>query len=272
MHARSGDLPPSEARVIDLLLTDPLFVGTSTTAQVAARAQVSAPSVVRAARAVGFDGFAELKVAIARVRGTADFFAPPIALSADAGVTEVVSAAVQAGHDALTALEGALDAQSLQTAVGTIAGASQVLAFGAGPSATVAADVVFRLRALGVRTAGIQDHESAMIASRLLDRGDALIVVSSTGRTATTLAVADAAATAGADVIAITNQYDTPLASIATTTLAVGGLPLTAQMAAAGSRFAQLAVVDAIAASLALRQPDRRRRAEYAGIDIPDIL
>jgi RpiR family carbohydrate utilization transcriptional regulator len=272
VQARSGDLAPSEARVIDLLLAEPLFVGTSTTAQVAGRAGVSAPSVVRAARAVGFDGFAELKVAIARARGTADFFAPPAALAADATPSQVVAASVRAGHDALTALEGALDADALHAAVTAIRTAGQLLAFGAGPSATVAADVVFRLRALGVRTGGIQDHESAMIAARLLDPEDVLIVVSSTGRTATTLAVADAAAGAGATVVAITNQYDTPLAMIAGTTLAVGGMPLSAQMAAAGSRLAHLAVVDSIAAVLALAEPERRRRAEYAGIDLPDLL
>jgi RpiR family carbohydrate utilization transcriptional regulator len=133
VEARSGDLAPSEARVIDLLLAEPLFVGTSTTAQVAGRAGVSAPSVVRAARAVGFDGFAELKVAIARARGTADFFAPPAALAADATPSQVVAASIRAGHDALTALEGALDADALHAAVTAIRTAGQLLAFGAGP-------------------------------------------------------------------------------------------------------------------------------------------
>ncbi|MCT3015064.1 RpiR family transcriptional regulator, partial [Propionibacterium freudenreichii] len=51
----------------------------------------------------------------------------------------------------------------------------------------------------------------------------------------------------------------------------VGGAPLTTQMAAAGSRLAQLVVVDALAAALALRDPDRVSRAERAGIDLPDI-
>lgn len=271
IQARRGGLAPSEERVVGLLLRDPLFVGASTTAQVAARAGVSAPTVVRAARAVGFDGFTELKVAIARARGTADFFAPPEALGADASPAEVVRAGVRAGHDALSALEGALDASALERAVDAIGHAGQLLAFGAGPSATVAADVVFRLRALGVRTAGVADHESAMIAARLLDAGDVMVLVSSTGRTASTLAVADAAAGAGAVVVAITNQIGTPLTTTATTALVVGGAPLGTQMAAAGSRLAHLVVVDALAALLALRDPRRVRRAEYAGIDLPDL-
>jgi RpiR family transcriptional regulator, carbohydrate utilization regulator len=272
IQSRTGDLAPSEARVIDLLLADPLFVGASTTAQVAARAGVSAPSVVRASRAVGYDGFAELKVAIARARGTAEFFAPPGILDASASPAAVIAASARAGHEALTALEGALDATAVAAAVDALRTAGQVVAFGAGPSATVASDAVFRLRALGVRTAEIRDHESAMIASRLLREGDVMLVVSSTGRTTTTLAVADAASGAGATVIAITNQRDTPLATIADIALVVGGMPLTAQMAAAGSRLAHLVAVDTLAAALVIADPERRRTAEYAGIDLPDIL
>jgi RpiR family carbohydrate utilization transcriptional regulator len=271
VQARTASLAASETKVVELLLVDPLFVGTSTTAQVAERAGVSAPSVVRAARAIGFAGFAELKLEIARARGTAEFFAPPRTLTGADSTRTIIDTSIRAGTDALTALGGALDPRALDQAVSAVLDAGQLLAFGAGPSATVAADVVFRLRALGVRTAGITDHESAMIAARLLRPRDVVLTVSSTGRTDTTVAVADAASGAGATLIALTNQHGTPLTSLADITLAVGGAPLTTQMAAAASRLAQLVAVDALAAGLALRDPDRVRRAEHAGIDLPDI-
>jgi RpiR family carbohydrate utilization transcriptional regulator len=271
IQARTGGLAPSERRVIDLLLSDPLSVGASTTAQVADRAGVSAPSVVRAARAIGFEGFAELKLEIARARGTTEFFTPPATLTGSSSVAEVLEASIRAGSDALSALGGAADPTALDAAVDAVRQAPQVLAFGAGPSATVAVDAAFRLRTLGVRTVVIQDHESAMIATRLLGAGDVVLAVSSTGRTATTLAIADAASSAGATLIAVTNQYGTPLVTLANIALVVGGAPLTVQMAAAGSRIAQLVVIDALAAALALRDPERMRRAERAGIDLPDI-
>lgn len=271
VQARSGGLVPSEAAVVELLLADPLFVGTSTTAQVAARAGVSAPSVVRAARAIGFDGFTELKLEIARARGTTEFFAPSQALAEGASMATVLETSIRTGADALTALGGAVDLAALEEAVGALRRAGQVFVAGAGTSAAVAADAVFRLRALGVRTFAIPDHEQAMIAMRLLGPDDVVVAVSSTGRTATTLGVADAASAAGATLIAITNQYDTPLAQLADIALVVGGAPLPVQMAASGSRLAQLVVVDALAAALAVRDPERSRRAEHAGIDLPDI-
>lgn len=254
-----------------LLLSDPLFVGTSTAAQVAARAGVSAPSVVRAARAIGFNGFTDLKLEIARARGTTEFFAPPSALTENASPAAVLETSIRTGTEALAALRGALDLDALDEAVRAVHKAMQVIVVGAGTSAAVAADAVFRLRALGARSAGIPDHESAMIAMRLLRPDDVVIAISSTGRTQSTLNVADAASSAGATLIAITNQYDTPLALLADVALVVGGAPLPTQMAAAGSRLAQLVVIDALAAGLALRDPDRRRRADRAGIDLPDI-
>lgn len=271
IQARSGELAASEAKVVDLLLADPLFVGASTTAQVATRAGVSPPTVIRATRALGFTGFTELKIEIARARGTTRFFAPPEVLAADATLAAVLETSIRTGTDALTALGGAVDLSALDDAVGSIQHARQVMAFGAGPSATIAADAVFRLRAIGVTTVGIPDHLSAMIAARLLGPGDVVIAISSTGRTSTTLAVADAAASAGASLIAVTNQYGTPLAALADIALVVGGAPLPAQMAAAGSRLAQLVVIDALVAALALRDPERGLRAERAGIDLPDI-
>ena len=247
IQARSGDLAASEAKVVDLLLTEPLFVGASTTAQVAARAGVSPPTVVRAARALGFSGFTELKIEIARARGTARFFAPPEALAADATSASVLETSIRTGTDALTALSGAIELSALDKAVDLIQRARQVFAFGAGPSSTVAADAVFRLRTIGVMTVGITDHLSAMIAARLLGAEDVVIAVSSTGRTSSTLAVADAASSAGAP----DRRHQSvrhALATLADVAL-VGGAPLPAQMAAAGSRLAQLVVIDALVAS-----------------------
>ena len=226
IHARSGDLATSEAKVVDLLLVDPLFVGTSTTAQVATRAGVSPPTVIRAARSIGFTRFTELKIEIARFRGTVRLFAPPEVLTTDATLASVLGTSIRAGVDALTALSGATEISALDKAVDLIQSARQVFAFGASPFATAAADAVFRLRTAGVITVSIQDYLSAMIAARLLGPGDVIIVVSSTGRTSSTLA---------------------------NVSLVAGGAPLLAQMTAAGSRLAQLVVIDTLVAALSLR-------------------
>ncbi|WP_272569998.1 MurR/RpiR family transcriptional regulator [Providencia sp. PROV255] len=272
IHARSGDLPVSEAKVVSLLLADPLFVGTSTAAQVASRVGVSPPTVIRAARAIGFTGFTELKIEIARARGTARFFTPPERLTANATLTSVLETSIRTGVDALTALSGAIEISDIDEAINLIQSARQVFVFGAGPSSTVAADAVFRMRTAGVITISIQDYLSAMIAARLLCPEDVMIVVSSTGRTSSTLAVADAAYSSGASVIAITNQYNTPLAELANVSLVVGGVPLPAQMAAAGSRLAQLVVIDTLVSALTVRDKEQSYRAERAGIDLPDMF
>lgn len=253
------------------MMSDPLFVGTATAAQVAERAGVSAPSVVRAARAVGFAGFTELKLEIARARGTTEFFAPPLELRPDAAPGDVLEASVAAGRDSLAALTASVDPVLLGRSIDAVREATRVLVTGAGTSAAVAADAAFRLRALGAAAFVVADHESARIAARLLDPGDVVLAVSATGRTATTLSVADAGSSSGAVLLAITNQHGTPLAQAADIALVVGGVPLPSQTAASGSRLAHLVVVDALVTGVALREPERIRRAERAGIDLPDL-
>ena len=59
-----SELTPAERRVAEVVLDAPEAVAFGTVARVADRAATSGPSVVRAAVALGFDGFAELQAAV----------------------------------------------------------------------------------------------------------------------------------------------------------------------------------------------------------------
>jgi len=271
LQSRLDGLRSSEAAVIRLVIDDPLFVSEGTTAEVAARAGVSAPTVVRAARAVGFNGFADLKLGLAYARGSASFFTPSPQLDDTATAGDVLRATLDGSRRALTAVEGAVDQTSLERAAQKIGDARRVLAIGAGTSAAVAVDIAFRLNTVGVPANNVADQMSALIASRLLGKGAVVLAFSATGRTLQTLAVCDAARSSGATLIAVTNQAASPLAQLADVPIIVAGDDLSDQMAASASRIAHLAVMDAVLAMVALRSPDRVRHAERAGTDLPSI-
>jgi len=272
LQSRLDGLRSSEAAVIRLVINDPLFVSGGTTAEVAARAGVSAPTVVRAARSVGFNGFADLKLGLAYARGSASFFTPPPQLDAAATAGDVLRATLDGSRRALTAVEGAVDLTSLERAAQKIGEARRVLTIGAGTSAAVAVDIAFRLNTVGIPANNVADQMSALIASRLLGKGDVVLAFSATGRTLQTLAVCDAARSSGATLIAVTNQAASPLAQLADVPIIVAGDDLSDQMAASASRIAHLAVMDAVLAMVVLRSPDRVRHAERAGTDLPSIV
>ena len=269
LQSRLASMSASEADVLRLVIEDPQFAAEATTAQLAQRAGVSPPTIVRAARAAGFGGFAELKLGLAYARGSARFFTPPQMLDAAATPAEAVSMIMDGGRRALSSAEGILDPAAVDEAAERIGASSRVLVVGAGTSAAVAADIAFRLTTIGIAAQNVPDHMSALVAARLLRDGDVALAFSATGRTPHTLSVCDAARSSGASLVAITNQTQSPLALLADVSLAVGGDDLDDQMAAAASRIAHLAVADAIVSVVALRNPDRVRTAERAGTDLP---
>ena len=269
LQSRLAGMSSSEADVLRLVIENPQFAGAATTAELAKRAGVSPPTVVRAARAAGFNGFAELKLGLAYARGSARFFTPPQTLDATSTPAEVVSTVMDGGRRALSAAEGIIDSAVVREAAERIGASSRVVVVGAGTSAAVAADIAFRLTTVGVAALNIADHMSALVTARLLREGDVALAFSATGRTPHTLSVCDAARSSGASLVAITNQTQSPLALLADISLVVGGDDLDDQMAAAASRLAHLAVADAIVSLVALRNPDRLRTAERAATDLP---
>lgn len=262
-------LRPSDAAVVRLALEEPALMLGATTAEVAERAGVSPATVVRASRAVGFDGFSEFKMAIARASGGSGVFMPPPRLTEAAGMTELAETVLQSHAASVGAIRGTLDTAALGRAVRLLDRAGRVLVAGSGTSAAVALDAAFRFTSIGLMVQSPTDHVSALVVARLLTDHDVLVAVSHTGVTPQTLRIVDAARTAGAAVVAVTSFVHSPLARAADVALVAGGEDLGLQLAASSSRLAHLTVVDMLHAGVALADMDRTRRAEGIGIDLP---
>lgn len=269
LQAKLPALRPSDAAVVRLALEEPALVLGATTAEVAERAGVSPATVVRASRAVGFDGFSELKMALARASGGAGVFMPPPRLSEAAGMAELAETVLGSHAASIRAIRGTLDVDALDRAVRLLNGAGRVLVAGSGTSSAVALDAAYRLSSIGLMVQAPVDHVSAMTVARLLTAADVLVAVSYTGVTPQTLRIVAAAQAAGATVIAVTSFVHSPLARAAEVPLIAGGEDLGLQMAASSSRLAHLTVVDMLHAGVALADMERTGRAADLGIDLP---
>lgn len=270
LQAQLPGLRRSDTALIRLALDDPTFLVSATTAEAAERAGVSPATVVRAARAVGYDGFGEFKLAIARASGGVSIFMPPQQLSEAATTAELQEAILHSHAASIAAIRSTLDAAALERAVRLLDTAGRVLVAGSGTSASVALDAAFRFTTIGLLAQASADHLSAMVVARLLTAADVLVAVSYTGVTPQTMDIVEAAKSAGASVVAVTSFTSSPLARTADVTLIAGGEDLGRQLAASSSRLAHLAVVDLLHAAVALADPDRTRRAERLGIELPD--
>ncbi|PWC74845.1 SIS domain-containing protein [Azospirillum sp. TSH64] len=258
----------AEAAVARSVLADPGAAVRDSLAQLAGKAGVSEPSVLRFCRSAGFGGFQEFKIALAQhlaasaAREEAGDRPTPLVrdLSPGDSVASAAEKVLNRSIDALVRLRGRLDALALEKAAGVLARARRVQIVGVGASGAVALDAHHKLfRLLPQVTASTDAHLQAMAAATL-GPGDALLAISKTGTSDEIFDVAAIARDGGATVIAITASA-TPLAERADIRLTVDVDEDTAVHTPMASRLAQLALIDVLTVAVGLQAPpglDRR--------------
>ena len=256
-------LPPAEQRVAKLLLSDARSFATLPVSELAERAHVSKPTVVRFCRSVGYDGLADFKLKLA---GSVNEGVPFVHRSVDdddkAGdiVVKVIDNAVAA----MLRYRNAAASQSIERAIVALAEAGtrsnqgrRIEFYGVGNSGIVAQDAQHKFFRLGVTAAAVSDGHMQVMSATMLKPGDCAVIISNSGRSRDLLDVADIARRRGATVIVITAS-GSPLAREAQ--LGAHHILLAAdhpedadRYSPMVSRLLHLLIVDILATGVALR-------------------
>jgi len=242
--ARVGTLVPSELRVAQAVLADPHGVVRKTAAQVGAEAATSATTVVRFARSVGFSGFQDMALALARTAGPPPRVQAPIA--AGDSTADIAHKVASSAAAALAYATETLDTTALHRCATELAEARHILVLGAGMTAPVALDAAYRFAHLRLPAEVVQDEQIQRVRVRALGPGDVCLVIAHGGTYRPLVSLAGDAADRGATVVAITSYRNTPLTDAATISLVAGGQAITRGLEAWSSRLVHLAVVDMI--------------------------
>ena len=246
-------LSPAERKVADIVAADPTAAMAATVASLAKAAGVSEPTVVRFCRSLGLDGFADLRMALARAEGVG---AARMHRRIGPGtpVPEAAGAVIDHTIAALTELRQRLDGPAIERGALALVRAARVEIWGFGASAAVAEDLAHKLfRVCRGVVARADPHMQAMAAATL-DGDSVVLCISHTGRTRELVEVAALAAQAGATVVAITRP-DSPLAAIATLLVPCEVEENTELHTPMVSRIAHLVLGDALAVAAALLSP-----------------
>lgn len=268
ISALRPSLRAGQRAVCAVIERDPATAVEATAGEIAVAAGVSAATVVRTAQALGYSGFPQLRVMLARDLGAAA--SRPQAGGAAGAVLDYFAAVGEAVPD-MTSL---LDPGEVDQAVKRLAAARHVFVCGNGVSAPVALDLAMRLNSLGRFATTSNDTLDQRIRARLLTPNDVCVVVSGTGATETSMAVARGARQAGATVIAFTSFSDTALAQVADINLVVVmGTPRMAEELHHQVRLPHLILVNALVTAVALIRPKTTRVARSKAIEaVSEIL
>lgn len=254
-------LTPAEAKVASLVLAEPSWVLGQSLMQVAARAGVSEPTVIRFCRSIGLNGFQSFRLRLAQSIASGTVFLPTEIGPGDspgALADKVLERSARTLIDVRTQLQPA----RLEQAISLLANARRVEFYGLGSSGIVAADARHKFFRLGIAAAAYADAHLHGMAATMLEPGDVVVAISSTGRTIDLISSVELAREAGADVIAITAP-GSPLAAVANVPIEISVDEDTDIYTPMTTRLAQLAIIDVLSVGVALRQgPELAERLE----------
>jgi DNA-binding MurR/RpiR family transcriptional regulator len=192
-------------KVADLVLQQPEMVIYVSVNAVAAAAGVSEASVMRFCRTLGFKGFQDFKIALARELVTSPQYIRE-EVGSDDGPVAIVRQVFQSGSAALQDTLQVLDAEAAQQAAQALLQARRALIVGLDDAAPLVSYAVNRFFLLGIDAHGYTDGYNLMMAVSLAGPQDVLLAISHLGSTREVVEAAQLAREAGATVIAVTNN------------------------------------------------------------------
>jgi RpiR family carbohydrate utilization transcriptional regulator len=255
IRASLPSLAPAEQRVARLVMSDPRVFASLPVSQLAERAHVSKPTVVRFCRSMGYDGLSDFKLKLA---GTVSEGVPFIHRSVDVDdktsdvvvkvIDNTVAAFLKYRNDASTA---AIDKAAVALAA-TFQTGKRIEFIGAGNSGIVAQDAQHKFFRLGVNTVSYSDGHMMVMSASIMGPGDCLVIISNSGRTRDLMDACDIARKNGATTITITAS-GSPLATAGHIHLAADHPEGYDRYSPMVSRLLHLMVVDILATCVALR-------------------
>ena len=181
---------------------------------------VAEATIFRFCRSLGFDGYNEMKIALAKATATA----MPVALKLEPGVDTqtLVTHAYNTAVEALNGTRSVLDPDAIDHAATLLQRARQVYCLGQGGSQVLAEDIWARFSMISTkfRTAG--DSHMQVMAASLMTEEDVVLFVSYSGATRDMIETLRTAKAAGAKIILITHYEDSPGAKLADIVLLCG--------------------------------------------------
>jgi DNA-binding MurR/RpiR family transcriptional regulator len=255
LQAARNSLPPAGQRIADFIVARSADVVHMSVTDVAALTETSEGSVVGLCQKIGAIGFQHLKISLAQ-----DLVKPIQFIHEDldrqddckAVIEKVFRSDIQALQDTLSVLDPA----AMEKAVKLIRGAERVELYGIGSAASIAEDAHYRMLRIGINCKVVIDSHIQAISAALTGPRVTTITVSHSGSTLETVNATRLAKEAGASTICITNFGRSPIQSFSDVVMYTMARETQFRTEAMTSRIAQLSIVDALIACLALADYD----------------
>lgn len=218
--AKAPQMSVAMTKIADVLLQDLTAPLELSITELAEQAGVSAATVTRFCREIGYAGYVPFRVAVASAIGRGD---AQESWHADIGrmfspndtPPETLSSLLRAYTASLTATTDQIDVDQLSGIAGRIVGCRHLDVYGIGGSGGMAVELAARLYRIGINAHAWQEVHSGLASAALQNDESVALAISNTGRTEDTIEMLSQARSSGAYAVALTSSSVTPLATLA---------------------------------------------------------
>nr|WP_246312299.1 glucokinase [Aquabacterium terrae] len=245
-------LSPAERRVAEHVLEHPRSALNDPIADIARAAAVSQPTVIRFCRSLGCEGLSDFKLRLASgLSGTVPVTHTQV--TGDDSTVELGAKVLGNTASAILQLRDQLNRDTIERTIELLNAAPRVDFHAVGHYGPVALDAQYKFMRFGISSNACTDARLMVLAAAVLKPGDVAVLISSTGRIAELLEVADTARERGATVVAITASQS-PLAKKADIALIVDHPEDVTTQLPMVSRVLHLLVIDILAVGVSMRR------------------
>lgn len=233
-----------EQKIANLITNDPHSILPLTITQFAEKAGCGAATLVRFSKRLGFNGYQELKIAIAQEISTLSNEKDQV--SPDDSCYFMFTKRLRDIQVALQKTRLVLSPASMDTAAQKIMNAKRIVIFGLGNSAAIAHDAQHKFLRVGLNATACSDNHLQSIIASHLNPDCVAIGISHSGRSVDIVHALNLSRMNGATTICVTNHDTSPITEVSDICLYTKSEETQHSILAMSSRIAQLTIFDAI--------------------------
>ncbi|WP_019534760.1 MurR/RpiR family transcriptional regulator [Paenibacillus ginsengihumi] len=245
----------TEKKIAEFLLSKPDEIIRLSITELSEKTTSSDSSIIRFCRKIGYKGYQEMKIDVARSLST-----PTKQLHEDINDEDSIGAIKEkiftaASSTILDTLQ-ILDDQQLQGAIDALKKARRIMIVGNGASGMVALDAHHKFLKIGIPVISYLDNHMQLMGASMLSQDDVMIAISHSGTNKDILSAISLCKERKTTVIAITNFSKSPLTKQADFSLFTFSKETRFRTDATASRIAQLTIIDVLVTGVALTDQD----------------
>ncbi len=246
-----SSLSPAEARVAHVLLAHPHAFVRTPVVELARKAQVSPPTVVRFCRSLGAQGLHDFKLLLAAALYGNTSSAHPLVDESDS-ISSLTLKVIEGATQALRSVALTLNTATVDKIIAAMLIAHRIDFVGVGQSSLVAQDAQQKLFRFGIVCSAYSDAAMQVISASQLNKDDLLVLISAGGRSPELYDTLKVARKRGASVVSI-SPSDSKLARLSDWALYAEPMDDPNIHLPMLSRIQHLAIIDILAVALAQR-------------------